>query len=183
MTASPVATGSPLGVSASPVSVTLSAVPPEVAVRIVRGHAPRGAGMMSAAWRRWALRCLALTASLTYGRLADDVRWQIPTEAAPASVADVRASADASAAVAANTAISRASRRLTLCPPFCSSVLSSGLRDRRAGGFRGCCASGGTAARASSARAQARAVRGRRAGRGSRSRPPRRPRRPPAGLP
>ena len=74
--------------------------------------------MMSAAWRRWALRRLALTASLTYGRLADDVRWQIPTVAAPASVAEVRASAEASAAVAANTAISRTSRRLTLCPPF-----------------------------------------------------------------
>ena len=74
--------------------------------------------MMSAAWRRWALRRLALTASLTYGWLADAVRWQIPTVAAPPSVDEVRASADASTAVAANTAISRASRRLTLCPPF-----------------------------------------------------------------
>jgi hypothetical protein len=45
----PVATGSPAGFSASPASAADAPTPPLVGVRIVRGQAPRGAGMMSAA--------------------------------------------------------------------------------------------------------------------------------------
>jgi hypothetical protein len=33
--------------------------------------------MMSAACRRWPLSCFAETLSFTYGRLVEDVRWQI----------------------------------------------------------------------------------------------------------
>src|SRR3954451_11912382 len=78
----PVATGSPVGFSFSPASAAPIRVPFLVGVRIVRGHAPRGAGMMSAACLPWARSCAALTWIFLYGTFAELVRWQIARVAA-----------------------------------------------------------------------------------------------------
>src|SRR5581483_2321278 len=67
----PVATGSPAGVSASPVSATPSAVPPAAAVMTVRGQPPAGTGAMSAGFR-----ADAAPRRSTYGFAADAVRLQ-----------------------------------------------------------------------------------------------------------
>ena len=71
------ATGSPAGVSASPVSATGKARPPAVGVSTVRGQGPFRESTMSAACFVCARSCLAETCSLTYGFFADAVRWQI----------------------------------------------------------------------------------------------------------
>jgi len=60
-----VATGSPAGDSASPVSAMSNARPPVEAVNRVCGQPPAGAGMMSAGSLRSALRALADTTSRT----------------------------------------------------------------------------------------------------------------------
>ena len=64
----PVATGSAVGLSPSPVSATVKAVPPLVAVRSVFGQPPLGAGEMSAAASAFEVR------SFTYGLVFDAVR-------------------------------------------------------------------------------------------------------------
>src|SRR4051794_20995636 len=66
----PVATGSPAGLSASPVSETFIALPPLVAVSTVPGHPPAGTGKMSAA------RSGVEERRLTYGFVLDVVRLQ-----------------------------------------------------------------------------------------------------------
>src|SRR5215208_6493998 len=53
-----------------------------VAVRIVRGHAPRGAGMMSAACFPCARSWADVTWIFVYGVFAELVRWQIDRVAA-----------------------------------------------------------------------------------------------------
>jgi hypothetical protein len=72
----PVATGSPAGFSVSPASAALIRTPFFVGVRIVRGHAPRGAGTMSAACRPCARSWAAVTWIFLYGTFVEVVRWQ-----------------------------------------------------------------------------------------------------------
>src|SRR5215467_11363284 len=77
-----VATGSPAGLSALPVMATAKARPPEVGLRTVFGHAPAGAGTMSAGRLRAARSAAPETRCLTYGFVLDAVRWQIVVLAA-----------------------------------------------------------------------------------------------------
>ena len=93
-----------------------SAVPPLTGDRIDLGQAPRPAGMMSAAWRRCAVRWRAVTRSFTYGRRADDVRWQIAV--IEASGDDVRACAAPSGTATASAGTSKTSKRFTWNPPW-----------------------------------------------------------------
>src|SRR5215213_7288718 len=78
----PVATGSPAGLSVSPASAAVITTPFLVAVRIVRGHAPLGAGMMSAACFPWARSWADVTRIFVYGVFVELVRWQIDRVAA-----------------------------------------------------------------------------------------------------
>src|SRR4051812_13396242 len=71
----PVATGSPTGDSASPTMATLKTVPPFDSS--VRGHAPFGAGTMSAGCLRCVRSAFAETTILRYGFAFDPTRWQI----------------------------------------------------------------------------------------------------------
>src|SRR5437868_14082345 len=87
----PVATGSPAGDSASPAIATLRTRPPVVGVSTVFGHAPVGAGMMSAGFLRCCFSAAPATVILTYGFVFDFVRAQIVFLASVPAIADVRA--------------------------------------------------------------------------------------------
>src|SRR5437870_1183476 len=87
----PVATGSPAGDSASPVSATCIASPPVVGVRSVFGQPPCGAGTMSAGFLIAAFRSAPETVIFLYGFDFDVVRAQIVFFAAVPATADVRA--------------------------------------------------------------------------------------------
>ena len=92
----------------------LKAVPPLTA-RSVFGHAPAGAGMMSAGWFVWARSCRAETLSFTYGLVADPVRWQIDRAW---SVPSVRAFALDNATVKAASAAMSNMNRFIHTPPL-----------------------------------------------------------------
>ena len=79
----------------------LKAVPPLTA-RSVFGHAPAGAGMMSAGWFVWARSWRAVTLSFTYGLVADPVRWQIDRAWSVRAFALVNATVKAASAAMSN---------------------------------------------------------------------------------
>src|SRR5438105_15313891 len=86
----PVATGSPAGDSASPVSATGMATPPVVGVSTVFGQPPWGAGTMSAGFLSAAFSAAPETLTFLYGFAFDVVRAQIVFFAVVPATADVR---------------------------------------------------------------------------------------------
>src|SRR4029079_7334227 len=104
------------GASTSPVRATWKERPPAVGERTVLGHAPLGAGMMSAACLRCAFSAFAETVSFTYGVLPDAVRWQIFVGVASVCALAVVRAAVSAAPANARTASNKPSRFIAYPP-------------------------------------------------------------------